>query len=1079
MQISTPHFRSLWLLVSALISTALVHQSAAQSIEKTLFTAGTVTTSPSNQDWAYLAFQIDDPTVLRHRKLAIYSKTGAPGSASTFSRKAVVSVQTDPLILKTLIQRATHLGESEVELEAAIDMLFSGLVPNPSLSLPAKLSAVIQGGLVDPKQYGSLVMLSRTHPAVALSLGLAHAQPIDAGLTTFEVREYDKAAKSDLGVVGRVTVEAGNPVVLPAPSRPIQVPDVSVKGHLNAQLRWGTPLDLRRLSLMHFGYNIYRVPQAYAESTGIDKSPPAPDVLAGLAAQKIEDVTRVNNVPAMSAPVMSEVEAADLEADFETFFLNDSNGLGKEDSVRFADGAGFYYFVTARDLLGRDGLVSQGTLVTMHDRVPPGAPRGVSVENDYRIEGGLPKQQLRVGWKQRPVTPDSNVIGYYVHRWQSPHEVAVTADVLANRISGLIPHEPGEPEGTFLDTGFAPPFDTTVYYTVRAVEETVAGEQNLSPNSAPASGVLRDREAPEGPGGGAFIECCVPLVEPDGGDDFPIVDPDAAEVVLDLMCTRELPAIRWAEFFVGGTTPEQRVGRVHFRSGNDTLRKRLRLRRASNEPPLEIYCRVGLDTGMISGFATQSIDRYPAADRGQRVKFLATGRCTEVLWSDAVEAVGCPGHDPHPEEQGGEGTPGNGVHGIKLKIDLTESTKEWRLYRRIDSGKLALLRQGLADFADVQQVEIVDKDLPSTSATLYYFGQLLDQNGNASQLALLGKAVPLRQAPPKPILAPISISGVPGNPQATVKWFCPPHGIERFEILVHAAPGPVPTILTAELGANHHSPIDQISDGEEGDDDPQNLLYGAYFTPQIGSVFGKGPEFQFSFPMSKTKSYLIQIAAISKNGGKRSVGNVQQLKWQGGASLSGGAPVPGTPNVPWPELLPPEPGDSWAGAMISEQIIAPNFNGVGIRIGEVPSDQVLLMGGVVHVKGEGTLKSAIYPPDVPVESGSERLLPIVLYRYQVPSTVYPNVSGDLIQVTPLMEKIAVAETDDGMGGTALGIHDPFIRVHSPDSVSDIHRIYLLDTQPVMRRASYAYVAVRFAKNGEIASVHPIPPVTIQ
>ena len=1051
----------------------------AQVLEETLFTAGTVTRNASNQHWAFLSFQIDDPVKLRQRKLAVYHKPGAPGAPGAFVRRAVVTVQTDPLILQTLIGRAANLGESPQELGHAIDEIFGPMVPDPSLSLARKLSAVIQGSLQDPKQYGSLVLLSRTHPAVTLALGLGHAEPIPSGESTFEIREFDVGAGADLGVVGRVTVTAGQPVVLPAPGRPVELVDTSAKGHLNARLRWGTPLALRRLSLLHFGYNLYRVPRQWAESVNLHVSPPTPDVLAGMAEQGLNGVRRINKAPALAARVMTEVEAANVVADPKTAFLNDDNGMATDDAVPFKDGEQFYYFVAARDLLGRDGQVSPGTLVTMTDRVPPSAPRGVVVENDYRYEGGNGIQRLRITWKQRPSEPDNVIAGYYVHRWGSPGDVATMGgNPLLNRISPLIPHVPGQTTATFLDETPGAPmddedFDHTVYYTVRAVEQTSAG-QNLSGHSAPAGGVLRDREAPAGPGGGVYVECCDPVALADGVTDQRHPSPDKAEAVIDLVCTREASGIRFADFFIGGTSPDKQVARVHFRTGSDTVRRRVVLRRNAVTLPLTVHCRTGMDADHLSGFAVQQISELPGVGERRRVRFRGTPRCTEVLWNEAAEAAGCLGHDPHPGIQGGEGASGNAVHGLKVKMDLTPTTKEWRLYRRIDGGKLSLLRQGLADFDDVQQIEVVDKDLPASAATVFYYGQLLDQNGNASQLALLSKAVPVQQAPPAPMQAPPSIGGTPGNPSAIVRWFCPPQGVERFEVFVHVEPGPVPNVLSPLLGENHHKPIDQLAWGPVDAEETETLTYGAYFTPQVGGSFGNGPDFQISFPMAKDRTYLIQIAALSRNGGKRTLGNVQRLAWKGAKALTG-TPAPGTPNVPWPELLPPEPGEAWHPAMAPVQLNGA-WNGVGVRIGELTPAQIVINAGNVDVKDHGSLNSALYPPVAPDASG-DRLLPLVLYRYQVANAIFPNVSGDLIQVTPLMETIALAERV-GPGGPYMAVKDPFVRIIGQSFPEPKFPIYLLDTQPVMKRATYGYVAVRFGRDGEIASVHPLPPVTV-
>ena len=104
-------------------------------------------------------------------------------------------------------------------LGKALDEVFWPLVPDPALSLPRKLSAVIQGAMADAKQYVSLVLLSRTHPAVALALGLAHAEPVGAGATTFVAREFDVVAGEELGVRGRVKVWDGERVRWRGPGR--------------------------------------------------------------------------------------------------------------------------------------------------------------------------------------------------------------------------------------------------------------------------------------------------------------------------------------------------------------------------------------------------------------------------------------------------------------------------------------------------------------------------------------------------------------------------------------------------------------------------------------------------------------------------------------------------------------------------------------------------------------------------------------------------------------------------------------------------------------------------------------------
>ncbi len=158
--------------------------------------------------------------------------------------------------------------------------------------------------------------------------------------------------------------------------------------------------------------------------------------------------------------------------------------------------------------------------------------------------------------------------------------------------------------------------------------------------------------------------------------------------------------------------------------------------------------------------------------------------------------------------------------------------------------------------------------------------------------------------------------------------------------------------------------------------------------------------------------------------------------------------------------------------MVPVQINAGGFSGVGIRIGELKQDQIF----GADIRGHGSLNSALYPPAVPNAAG-DQLLPLVVYRYQVPSGRFPHVSGDLIQVTPLMEKIALHRKNTN--GTAFStVEDPFIRVVTQSVPFIGAGIYLIDTQPVMKRASYAYVVVRFGRAGEIASVHPLPEINI-
>jgi hypothetical protein len=122
---------------------------------------------------------------------------------------------------------------------------------------------------------------------------------------------------------------------------------------------------------------------------------------------------------------------------------------------------------------------------------------------------------------------------------------------------------------------------------------------------------------------------------------------------------------------------------------------------------------------------------------------------------------------------------------------------------------------------------------------------------------------------------------------------------------------------------------------------------------------------------------------------------------------------------------------------------------------------------------------AIPGNDDPVEHlyrsaiNQEPILDLVAYRYMVPNDYFPEVSGDVIQVTPMMEEIAFRrQTFSGNLGPAAVIYDPFIRLFPEDpTLSGPHGIYLLDTQPLLHGAQYQYLLVRFDKlTREIAEV---------
>jgi hypothetical protein len=119
------------------------------------------------------------------------------------------------------------------------------------------------------------------------------------------------------------------------------------------------------------------------------------------------------------------------------------------------------------------------------------------------------------------------------------------------------------------------------------------------------------------------------------------------------------------------------------------------------------------------------------------------------------------------------------------------------------------------------------------------------------------------------------------------------------------------------------------------------------------------------------------------------------------------------------------------------------------------------------------------------EPGWRPALPLVVYRAQETNSLFPGkVSGDIVQVTPMMDRIAFRfETDPNLGVGAV-IYDPFIdvlrgdQVGMPPGATVRNALVLLDTQPVILGA-LSLCPRPFRTDGEIAEVIPTAPVEVQ
>ena len=1076
-------------LLLAVASPALRVQG--QVLEDTVFTLGTVTRDQTNRNWAYLVLQPTDSGLLADRKLAVYVKSGDTTSATPYERQAILTLQTDPLAITALLQRAGSIGEDLAALDGRVSNLFAALIPSGTPTLAERLSVVIRGSLDKPQHYQKLVQLARFHPAVAMCLGFGHAEQIGNGKYTFEVRDFDLGANADRGVLGRVTVESGNPIILPAPGRPVESKDPSGKGHLNVKLRWATSPELRRLSLLSYGFNVYRVPKFVADSNPGLFLAGVPNRLQFLAQVKTNPaIGRVTQLPVLASRNFDDSPAANpnsvLNPTNRVAFVADDGGLSGGTYV-FQDGQQFFYYVTARDLLGRDGVVSQGTLVTICDRMPPDAPRIPAVENHYVFQGGAPKQHLKVTWRPVPSTnDDSGISGYYVYRWTAPAQIPQNANQpLLNRISALIPHVPGQPTYTFIDSGAGAPgvpadVNKTFWYTIRAVDLSSCGG-NLSANSAPAFGVLRDREGPAAPnGGGPAILCCDPLLV--GGKAFDVtpndkVDPEMVD--FDLVCTRRDNGIAFADFWFSsnGGSSSNFVGRVYFAETATEVTRRLSYprRQFDGNTLFVASARSGDFQGDVSVIDIVRVGGLPERTRVRRVEFEATTRCqrTQAV-AGSVGRKGCDVHQPQPPAAVGDPvTPPES--GVIVVLPLTPQTREYRLYRRVDYGPLTLIKQGQTNYDSVTNVvvQIPDEDMPANASVLCYYGQLFDEHGNGSPMTQLGDCITVTQPTAKPLLSALESLGGDAAPRMVIRWFCSPAGLERFKVQVAVLGESPPNSMGAVLSTNQASGIGL---------QPLNpylpfplwklVDFGEYVTPLIGPNFGDGASFQLTVPVVQGKRYYVKVTGVVKAGGAGKTSNTETFLWQPPPEEVG-------PKVPWPQRPLPalalhHPGVTPVRLKLSD------FDGLGINIGDVRRADAREIktgeGGTISMF-EGVVKpeSFIY-----TNGQGNSLFPAVLYRFQVASPALPQVSGDLVQVSPLMKDIAAVTTNVPNVGVFTRVDDPFIRVTGLGQVAGTKErsLVLLDTTPVILGANYAYLLVRFDDAGEVINVIPTTLVEV-
>ena len=284
------------------------------------------------------------------------------------------------------------------------------------------------------------------------------------------------------------------------------------------------------------------------------------------------------------------------------------------------------------------------------------------------------------------------------------------------------------------------------------------------------------------------------------------------------------------------------------------------------------------------------------------------------------------------------------------------------------------------------------------------------------------------------------------QPAVQLSWFCDPVGVDRFEVWVAAESGKDPAVESSQLSI----PVEVSTNPSLTDENGESLSFTIYRTNSLASGFGNNGEFSINVLVPADKKLYYAVRAI---GAQIKDPVTNQFEYAQGdfsniVSDLWIQPVSGPQSViPWPAR--PLPGIADIGIPVDSYVpgegpffaypIPPSAMnqvgaGVAILVGVFPATGI---GNEVNFE-------ASFPGDrEPIEwlfnyrkqatealgaDALEQVYPFVVYRYQVPSSKFPNAQPNLVQVTPLIESISYQKLD---GSDQNGVLYEYFRARDP------------------------------------------------
>ena len=507
-------------------------------------------------------------------------------------------------------------------------------------------------------------------------------------------------------------------------------------------------------------------------------------------------------------------------------------------------------------------------------------------------------------------------------------------------------------------------------------------------------------------------------------------------------------------------------------------------------------------------------------------------------WIELTPGSPAPPHNP-------VGSNGQ-LTGVQGNVYLSDDVREVRIYRRVGTGgPLTMVDQqsGPASIPTPFQWEEAAPIL-TPGVTVCYYAQTFDEHGNSSPLTLLSCVTIVNDNLAVPMLTnPVSLPAVNDTPLIELSWFCDPVGVDRFEVWAAAEGLTDPQISADNLSGRLSSDTSPTLETRDSGD----LVFSLYRTRSLSSGFGNGAEFNLQIEVPANQKLHFVVRAISKHvpdlltqklqHSSGDFSNAVAHAWTG-AFLSNANDNGGL--VPWPaKPLPNVSSIAMPIAAYSEEegpyyatsFTPNNMNTLGasgaILVGIYP--QVQKSAGNNDPNFYAQMPRDIDPLDwifkyrkqpnaINSSSDLESLVPFVVYRHQLPSTRFPNAQANLIQITPLIDRMSYDEIENSELKFNQ-VTDPFFLFNSSfdNPIADLNvpatgdftrtgakwkteplntipsktlpnylkipdvysskgdvaaSMWIRDTQPVMTGAHYQYLIVSFSERGEIKRVIP-------